>query len=342
MKKILLGTTALVAASLIAGQAMAAEKPSVKVGGFTQWNFFSSTNSNASGEHSLTADDSEVTIKASGKADNGLGYGAKIELEGDVNANGNSDETVMWVSGSWGKIEIGSEDGAADRLAVTTPSGWGDGGANGDYDDVSGESFKGLDWDGSETGDANKITYFGSAGAVSFGASFVPDSKDEGADSQDGGGYNSSIELGAKYSGESGGMKFTVGAAGAFGSSDDTTKEDLSAYQIGASVSSGGWTVGGHYVDNGDSGKALASGIEEDLWAVGAQYKTGPWTVGAHYVNAEGGAAAADDNTVISAGFTYAVAPGLSVGGEVTAWDETVGGTSADGEVFTLLTAVKF
>lgn len=339
MKKILLGTTALVAASLIAGQAMAAEKPSVKVGGFTQWNFFSSTNSNASGTHTLTADDSEVIITASGKADNGLGYGAKIEMEGDATNSGN-DETVMWVSGSWGKIEIGSEDGAADRLAVTTPSGWGDGGANGDYDDVSGESFKGLDWDGSETGDANKITYFGSAGAVSFGASFAPDTETEGDDRETGGGHNSAIELGAKYSGESGGMKFTVGAAGAFGSSDDATKEDLSAYQIGASVSSGGWTVGAHYVDDGDSGRT--AGLDQDLWAVGAQYKTGPWTVGAHYVNAEGGDATADDNTVISAGFTYAVAPGLSVGGEVTAWDETVGGTSADGEVFTLLTAVKF
>jgi hypothetical protein len=76
--------------------------------------------------------DGEVIFGFRLNADNGLTFGAQVEFE----ANGtdeNADEYVGFVSGSFGRLEIGREDGAGDRLLLTPPgcslscSGDGDG-----------------------------------------------------------------------------------------------------------------------------------------------------------------------------------------------------------------------
>ncbi len=79
MKKILLGTTAIAAAALYAQSAQA--QITVSLGGYTE--FFGAyydddAPNRTSREFQL---ETEIVVRADGKADNGLLYGAKVELQ---------------------------------------------------------------------------------------------------------------------------------------------------------------------------------------------------------------------------------------------------------------------
>ena len=343
MKKIFMTTTALVAFGLITGQAMAADAPTVTLGGFSQWNYYVSDNKNSSGNHVLDGNEAELHIMAKGSADNGLTYGATFEMFA-TNGNGtaNSDENYLWLTGNFGTVEIGSNDGAADVLGVRVPTGFGTGGLDGDWGNGGTDwTFAGPTFSADETDDANKISYFGSFGAVNVGISYVPytTAEDHTTAPATAGGYINAVEAGITYTGNAGGYDFTVGAVGTTGSSRDVTLEDLSTWEVGANVSRGAWVFGINYADNGNSGEASTASDDEDMVGVGATYTTGDWTFGANYAMADDGA---NDADVLAVGLTYAVAPGLSVGAEVVAWDEKIAGVSDDGQVYILTSSVAF
>jgi len=125
MKKILLGTTALV--SLFAATAFA-EAPSVTVGGslnfqagFTDQDSTYRTGANSSRD--AFTNDTRVNLKAQGKADNGLVYGGVIELLADVsnpndNSGVNADRTYLFLESGFGRVEAGSNVGASKTLKV--------------------------------------------------------------------------------------------------------------------------------------------------------------------------------------------------------------------------------
>lgn len=140
MKKFLLGTTALISAATIASAAQAAG-PDVTVGGFIDFQASSADADTGfkttAGNRSLDRDthfqnDTEVHILVDGKADNGLGYGAVIELEADVDGgtledgsidssgrgDGNADKTYIYLESSAGRIEGGNNVGAGNALSV--------------------------------------------------------------------------------------------------------------------------------------------------------------------------------------------------------------------------------
>lgn len=108
MRKILLATTALAA---FAGFAPAANAQiTVTLGGYTEF-FGAIYDNNAVGgtkrEFQL---ETEIVVKADGKADNGLLYGTKIELQNstglgaNATANGTgvgTDEASVYVGGFW-------------------------------------------------------------------------------------------------------------------------------------------------------------------------------------------------------------------------------------------------
>jgi len=91
MKKVLLGTTALVAASVIVGGGVAqAEEPiSVGVGGYYRaaMAFIDQDNSDgepADGNHSVAlAQDIEISISGSTTLDNGITVGVNFQIEGN-------------------------------------------------------------------------------------------------------------------------------------------------------------------------------------------------------------------------------------------------------------------
>src|SRR5918994_3162688 len=134
MKKILLETTAIAAAALYAQTAQA--QITVSLGGYTE--FFGAyydddAPNRTSREFQL---ETEIVVRADGKADNGLLYGAKIELQNSTGGSGatgvGTDEASVYLGGSWGRLELGDFDGAADTLAIYSPQ---TGGIDGNYTD---------------------------------------------------------------------------------------------------------------------------------------------------------------------------------------------------------------
>ena len=147
MRKILLGTTGVVGAALIGmGAAQAQQAPTVRVGGYLQTTVAISddnldtargTNAGPTGvagagrvDRSSTdfRNEVEIHVFVTGKAANGLSYGAVVEIQND-NVGGGSgsaldlDEAYMFVSSpTLGSIRFGEEDSAASLMQVRAPS----------------------------------------------------------------------------------------------------------------------------------------------------------------------------------------------------------------------------
>src|SRR5919107_1401141 len=123
MKKILLGTTAIAAAALYAQSAQA--QLTVTLGGYTEF-FGAYYDDDVPGRTSREFQlETEIVVRADGKADNGLLYGTMIELQNSTGGGGATgvgvDEASVYVGGTWGRIELGDFDGAADTLAIYAP-----------------------------------------------------------------------------------------------------------------------------------------------------------------------------------------------------------------------------
>jgi len=112
----LLASTALVA-SAAAFAAAPASAAKLKLGGyFEQWVGFASdgVNSSATAAHSEfdVQQDAEIYFSFKEKLSNGLTVGGRVEMEAQEGTSG-YDENSLYVSGAFGKIQIGSNDVAA-------------------------------------------------------------------------------------------------------------------------------------------------------------------------------------------------------------------------------------
>jgi outer membrane protein OmpU len=188
MKRILLTGTALAGGMLFASVAQA--QITVSLGGYTEFfaGFYDDDSSNRTNrEFEL---ETEIVVRADGKADNGLLYGAKIELQnstGGAGATGvGTDEASVYLGGTWGRIELGDFDGAADTLKIYAPL-VGIEQIDGDYGDFAAvtDPVSGLDFGGQpafgihipNSGDATKAMYLTPRFAgFQAGISYTPES----------------------------------------------------------------------------------------------------------------------------------------------------------------------
>jgi len=151
MKKILLGTSALIGAALLASAAQA-DDPKVTIGGCSTFEAAWTNSDNKTGEDNRAfRNDNEIHFNIAGKTDSGLGYGAEIDLQADINGGGDASpgssaagdtnsgitahRTYGWVQGdNWGHLEFGSNDGVARTLKVDASNiARATGGIDGDY-----------------------------------------------------------------------------------------------------------------------------------------------------------------------------------------------------------------
>jgi outer membrane protein OmpU len=136
MKKLLLGSTALVVGGLMAAPAMAADPIKVGVGGY--YTFYAV----AGGIQSSYATDGtwaqykglnfqqegEIHFIGQTKLDNGTSVGVHVELEGWSQGSSATtgaawiDEAFLFAFGDWGRVEFGSRDPATYRMYYGTPS----------------------------------------------------------------------------------------------------------------------------------------------------------------------------------------------------------------------------
>ena len=375
-KTILLGTTALAGAALmtlpaIAGTTQSGDNYTVELSGEFGFNVmqYDQDVSNAQGRgYKFENDDAELYIHAGAKADNGIKYGVRIELNTNGDDAAATDEIWAYMShDNWGHLELGNNDDAADRMFVNAEAvmagkvGW-----DGIMFDIINAGTGGGITDSfvSGTGDATKITYFTPRFAgFQLGASLTPDTGVNGRTvaTDNVGNPQNVVNLGVNWEGTFGDFGILVsgtyetgdlsstGTSGAF-----VPSEDPDIWSVGAQVTFGAFAVAAGYADFNDTGitkAASAAGADGgEWWDIGASYTTGPWTMSLAYLETEKGnttGIGSTDWSVISAGVNYAMAPGWTVSGELDFFsgdniNATVVPVNNDGHVFILTNTFAF
>jgi hypothetical protein len=347
MKRILLTGTALAGGMLFASVAQA--QITVSLGGYTEFfaGFYDDDSSSRTNrEFEL---ETEIVVRADGKADNGLLYGAKIELQNSTGGAGASgvgtDEASVYLGGTWGRIELGDFDGAADTLKIYAPL-VGTEQIDGDYGDFAAvtDPASGLDFGGQpafgihipNSGDATKVMYLTPRFAgFQAGVSYTPESGSEAQNVvqfKNTVGYKDWIDGGVNYTGTFSGFSVALGAtlssaSGKTATATGASLEDFTAWNVGAQVGFGGFLIGGGYVDADDFNVPTgATGADQSVWHAGVSYTAGPVAVGASYMDAEGyksaGGTYASDYKAYGVGAAYTLAPGLVVQTEFMYIDE--------------------
>ena len=118
MRKLLLTSSALVAAASISSYAVA----DVSVSGGFEWAYKSTSSGIAASDGDDMATDNEIVISFSNKTDSGSTVGGKMEL-GNYNADtanttGVIDESVLTIGGGFGTLRLGNEDSINETFGI--------------------------------------------------------------------------------------------------------------------------------------------------------------------------------------------------------------------------------
>ncbi|MEX2648868.1 MAG: porin [Alphaproteobacteria bacterium] len=340
-KSVLLGTTALVAAGMMAGDALAADPVSLSVGGYYR-NAFVQILDEADGDgqggdgfqDSFIKQDVEVHFLGETTLDNGLTVGVNIQLEAQTNAD-QIDETWAYISGSWGQLRVGVEDGVAYNFGYIGPyaGNFGQftpyftmtniGNTAGFISPTGGSQYNtNFSVHNFYDGDSPRLYYTTpDFNGFQLGVSYAPDTTEDTnspvVDSSIGG-VSNLWDVAIGYSGEFSGV--SVGLSGGYSHYHfDTTTIDPESWSVGANFGFGNWTLGGHYGEaDGDTGGTL----ELEVWDVGLKYASGAWAVALGYSQGDWGAAGSglqdDELSSLVLGVDYSMGPGISLGGAVS------------------------
>lgn len=324
MKKVLLGTTALVSAGLVAQQAQAADPIVLNVGGYQNWATWIGKNDSNAATASLPAQpgfnrydnrivfDGEIQFKGKTVLDNGLEVGVRFELEGETQGD-QQDETYVYIEGSFGTFRVGNDDPVSYSMSTAAPylnylfgansptiftnglsqffSATGRTAAGAGYATFA--TFPGM------TGDDAQLMYFTPVfNGFQFGVSYAPDQ----GEARSGGGYFLGTRSGAggalaeewsiagRYDGEVGDLGVTValGYDQAVGRTVTSTVQaaDHEAWDAGLVLYYGNWGFGGSYL-NVQNMRGVAN---TDQWAYDlgiAYWSDGAWSAGAYWLHSE-------------------------------------------------------
>jgi len=370
MRRVLLGSTALLSASvaLASVEASAADKIKLGIGGYFNAFFVVGEQDDGVGEpganrrnHKI-AREAEIHFKGETTLDNGLMFGVNVQLEAETCAD-QIDETYIYVEGGFGRVEIGSEDPVTDAMYYGSPSPIAGVGLS-TPDDVFSSLTNAVATPVTITsisGDSEKISYFTPRlSGIQLGVSYTPENCEEvrgtcggtyggfGADNN-AGQQSEIVEIAANYVNSFNGIdvalyggyakgELEVAAAGA----DDQTQ-----WGVGVEVGVAGFTIGAAYKED-DLGTSGSNTDRQDM-SIGVNYATGPWTMGVEYVHSvvEAGAGLGEDETDgFQVGGTYDLGPGITLTGGVTYWDvqDNLGAAASENEAieFIVGTIVEF
>ena len=114
MRKLLLTSSALVAAASISSHAIA----DVSVSGGFEWKYMQQAADQTAQDGDSFVQDNEIVISFSNKTDSGLTIGGKFEMDVDA-ANATTDESVLTISGGFGTFRLGQEDSMHETFGIT-------------------------------------------------------------------------------------------------------------------------------------------------------------------------------------------------------------------------------
>lgn len=358
MKKLLLGTTALIGAVALFAGAAHAENPKVTLGGFATFEGAIANDDQDSAQRSQSfRSDTEISVHVDGKTDAGLGYGAVVDLEADTtedadNQGVNASRTYVYLDGGWGRVEMGSTEGPEDTLKVDASSiARATGGIDGDWTYFANSSAQFIatpdlflaygsgNLGNESTNNVNKVIYYSPRfSGFQVGVAYAPDSTDRGQTTtrtDTTAGQAGDIILAAlNYQGQFDQVSVAGSLTGEWGDSDSSARQDLAAWAIGGKVGYAGFSLAGSYGDWDDSLRTAGNIDDNNYWTVGAAYETGPFGVSVTYLNSEYAASSTTsndfDNVVVGA--DYKLAEGLTPFIEVSFYDQDATGTVNDNQ----------
>lgn len=300
----------------------------------------------------------EIHVHYNQMTDNGLHYGAVVELEADVSAAErneglNADKTYLYMQSNVGRVELGNNSDAAHMLGVDASTiAVATGGIHGDYDlyahfpeapsgmmdhiNLIHSPMLPLSYMHGISEDATKITYYTpNYNGLQLGVSYIPDSGDGGSAAGFSGDnnmmqYENNINTALNYHytiNEK--ASVTASAAAEFGNAELAAYEDVAAYALGMNLHYGDFSFGGSYSDWGDSTLTTASASDDGgYWTLGAAYHYHNAGFSITYLDSE-----VDNNELnaLSVGTDYQLAPGLTPYLEVTSFDIDPGNAAING-----------
>lgn len=359
MKRSLISTSALVAAGMLvtAGAASAADPIKLSVGGYANAAvaYITEDDTSVANERNNAIQlDTEIRFSGSTTLDNGLEFGVKIEMGTDT-ANASIDEQMIYIENedSWGRIELGDEDGASDQFRHLGPF-------------VIGSSITGCATfagaqitNGAATftcggvqGDNTKVTYRGpKLLGMQWGISYTPETASFASlgarEDNQAGDVGGAIELGANWSGDFGGAKISVGGGWASLPAEAPGEQDANQWNFGGTISMSGINIGGS-IKNQDNGAPAAQDTDQTNMRLGITTKMAGMTVGAEYTKASNEQATAqdDETTAYSIAANRVLGPGVSMGALIRAWDMSDDANVATAEnsatEFLIITGLSF
>jgi predicted porin len=285
--------------------------------------------------------DGEIQFSPSIKLDNGITYGARVEIESFTTGD-QIDEHYMYAKGGFGEIKIGAEDAAHYNLHSQAPGAGFDNYADNSYIATYG-TLHTTDYASS---DSNKVYYMSpSMNGLKIGLSYAPDTTTGGGmqggkatgNAKTAGSYGGAYAVGARYSGSFDGVSVHANLGFqhlGLDSQETVADQDREVIIGGVSAAMGGVKVGATFKTD-DMGDA---NTENNVYSVGVTYSAGAMTIGAGTAaqTTETSGVDSDVNTA-SASVAYKVGPGVTVGGGVQYEDND---TKAD-DAFGVVMGVK-
>ena len=288
--KLLASTVLVSAATMMAAGPVSAAKLSLG-GYFEQWIGWADADNLSGLQNKLDIkQDSEIYFSFKEKLDNGLTVGGRMEMEAGVGNNdgisaandaapnsGNTqgagfDEASVYVSGSFGKVQLGNNDVAAaytGGISVVGPVGH----IKSDAGDwlYYGSAMNNTDLD-LGIGDAGNITYWTpKIGGLQLIASYTPDSSDSLIGDYDAGetaGAHNHVSMSLQYNGKVDGGKFKIAGGLSTVENTDASGDDQEyGFNVAADVSMGSFRVTAAYAHEYDTND------DDIFWGIGVRYK---------------------------------------------------------------------
>jgi len=326
MKKVLYGTTALLAAGMFTAAAEAATPLKLTVGGylnaFMGYTDLSKKDIGVPVNKFAVGTDGQIVFSAETKLDNGMKFGVVAEINiSNLQQNGWLGDVFAYAETKYGKMEMGATDNAAVKMhheVMDASHVWGTDksklvnwfgfadyindnfGAITEYLGVAGvENALFLDSTAINIdGNAQKVSYFTPKFyGFQLGATYTPGADYAGLFEDGTGALNSSVlaedrdfgrtyVVSAAYDGKMGPV--TLGADIAYGNTSPTIAgmKNFSEYAAGLNVGFSGFTVGAGYKIRDFDEKGMK---DSQAFDVGVGYENGPYAISASWFMSKAG-----------------------------------------------------
>jgi outer membrane protein OmpU len=362
MKKVLLGSSVLLAAGVVTTPVFAADGIKLSLGGFFRTAVDVNIDDHSAGDlgnkryNDGVFSDAEVYFVGKTKLDNGLTVGARVELEGEDSSD-QIDAAYVYFQGGFGETRIGSLKGAMSQLCVSPVGGTTNFSAFMTSDQTITNAYNGsvrtdtvcnsVDaWISGQTDKSQKIVYITpNFGGFQMGVSWSPNGAHESAGVTGGhagmpavvnGEQRNILDAYAVFKKDFDGWGLQWGGGGSWalsmGGTPSATQKKGEDYQTGLNLSFGNLSVGGTFGYDKNS-----FGDDRDYWfaGAGAAYKIDAFTVGLQYAYTTGEIAGPNIDRRINAvalNGNYAMGPGISLDGTVQyTWADGDKGDAAHG-----------